>query len=57
MGVGRIFSRGGTRGFSKIFLVGPKVVKFVFYHSKPRKQLFFAEIFKIEGFLASLPPF
>jgi len=35
MGFGRIFSRGGSRGFSQNFFQGePKVVKFVFYPSK-----------------------
>jgi len=37
--------------FSKSFSRGGKVLKFVFYHSKLRKQPFFAEIFKF------LPPF
>jgi len=38
MGLGKIFSRGGTRGFFQNFSrVGPKVVKFVFSHSKLRK--------------------
>jgi len=32
------FQGGTTRGFSKIFLGGPKVVKFVFSHSNLRKQ-------------------
>jgi len=44
------FCHGGALGdFSKIFPGGPKVVKFVFFHSKLRKQPFFAEIFKIQG--------
>jgi len=39
MGVGRNFSRGATSGFFQKFFYGrPKVVKFVFYHSKLRKQ-------------------
>jgi len=37
IGVGKILSRGA---FQKVFLGGPKVVKFVFYHSKLRKQPF-----------------
>jgi len=35
MGVGRNFSRGATSGLLQTFFYGgPKVVKFVFYHSK-----------------------
>jgi len=52
MGVGKIFSRGGTRGFSQKFSRGgPKVVNFnfVFSHSKLTKQPFFAKHFKIQG--------
>jgi len=42
MGVGRVFSKGVTLGdFSKIFPGGSKVVKFVFSHSKVRKQPFY----------------
>jgi len=40
MGVGKIFSRGLLWIFPKIFLGWPKVVKFVFCHSKERKQRF-----------------
>jgi len=40
MVVGRIFHGKATRGFSKIFLGVPKLVKFVFSHSKLRKQPF-----------------
>ena len=42
MDVGRNFSRGGgTSEFvPKLFYGGPKMVKFVFYHSKLRKQHF-----------------
>jgi len=42
MGVGRIFFQGeGALGaFSKIFLLGSKVVKFVFSYSKLRKLTF-----------------
>jgi len=41
MGVGRNFSRGPLVDFSnKFFYGGPKMVKFVFYHSKLRKQHF-----------------
>ena len=46
MGIGKIFSRGVTSRFFQVFLRGPKVVKFVFYHSKTKKTAFFAEIFK-----------
>jgi len=55
--VGRVFPGGGEPlgDFSKIFLWGPKVVKFVFAHSKLRKQPFFAEIFKTQGAQAPLP--
>jgi len=51
MGGGRIISRGGPIGdFPKIFSRGwPKVVKFVFYRSKLKKQPFFANDFKIQG--------
>jgi len=54
MDVGRIFSRGGHWGFSKIFPGGAKVVKFVFFPLETKKQLFFAKLFKIQGFE---PPF
>jgi len=48
------FFNGAPAGhFSKTFPEGPKVVKFVFSHTKLRKQPFFAEIFKIQG--APLP--
>jgi len=41
MGIGKIFSTGGYECISpKVFLGRPKVMKFVFYHSKLRKQLF-----------------
>jgi len=41
MGVERNFSRGATSGFLQKFFHGePKVVKFVFCHSKLRKQHF-----------------
>ena len=49
MGVGWIFSRGGLRVFSLIFLGGPKVSKFVFSHSKLRKQPFLTKISKSRG--------
>jgi len=55
MGIGRIFSRGGTGGFSKIFPGGPKVVKFVFSHSKLKKQPFLLKISKSRGALAHSP--
>jgi len=41
MGVGRNFFQGGTNVFfQNFFYEGPKVVKFVFYDSKLREQLF-----------------
>jgi len=41
VGVERNFSRGATSGFFQTFSDGgPKVVKFVFYHSKLRNQHF-----------------
>jgi len=44
------FQGGPTRGFFQIFSRGrPNEVKFVFSHSKLRKQPFFAEKFKIQG--------
>jgi len=46
--VGRMISRGGTRGFFLKFSRGPKVVKYDFSHSKLRKQPLFAENFKIQ---------
>jgi len=50
MGVGRIFSRGRPgRDF-------PKAVKFVFYPSKLKKQLFFANNFNIQRGPSPLPP-
>jgi len=53
------FSRGGaTRVFSKIFLGGPKVVKFVFSYSKLRKQPFLLKFSKSKGGQGHpLPPF
>jgi len=45
MGVGRNFSRGGTSGLFKKFIYGrQKVVKFVFYHSKLKKQHFLLKL-------------
>jgi len=47
MGAGRISSRGDSRGFSQNFFQRrPKVVKFVYYPSKLKKQPFFASNFK-----------
>jgi len=58
MDVGRNFSRGGAVGdFPKIFPEGPKVVKFVFYPSKLKKQPFLLIILKSRGALDPLPPF
>jgi len=57
MGVGKIFSRGAPGDSSKIFPVRVKVVKFVFSHSKARKQHFLLKFSKSrgEGPLAPLP--
>jgi len=44
MGFGRIYPGGHLWIFPKVFLRGPKVVKFVFYHSQLRKQLFLLKI-------------
>jgi len=49
MGVGRIFSKGALRDFSKIFLGKGNSGKICFSHSKLRKKSFFANIFKIQG--------
>jgi len=46
MGVERMFSRGGTRGFFLNFSRGEKVVKFVFSLSKPWKQPFLLKFSK-----------
>jgi len=58
MGVGRIFSKGEPVGdFPNFFFRGePKVVKFVFYPSKMKKQPFFANNFKIQGMARSPCP-
>jgi len=52
------FFLGGELGdFFKIFPGGPKVMKFVFSHSKLRKQPFFAMNFKIQlGSRPTCPP-
>jgi len=57
MGVRKTFSKGeDIWGFFQNFSrAGTKVVKFVFPHSKLRKQPFFAEIFKIQGARPPLP--
>ena len=44
------FSGGALGDSSKIFLGGPKVVKFLFSLSKLRKQSFLQKIFKIQNF-------
>jgi len=51
LGVGRdFFQGGGSRGFSqKFFQGGPKVVKFVFYPSKLKNNLFLPIISKSRG--------
>jgi len=41
------FQGGGNRGFFQNFPRGPKLMKFVFSHSKLTKQPFFANNFKI----------
>jgi len=47
MGIGRGFSMGAPLGdFFKSFLGGPKVAKFVFSHSKLRKQPFLLKFSK-----------
>jgi len=57
MGVGRIFSRGATRGFLQIFSRGgSKVVKFVFCHSKLKNNLFLLKISKSRGIVLPCPP-
>jgi len=57
MGVGRIFPGVASRGFSQNFFPGgTKVVKFVFYPSKLKKQRFFANNFKIQGARTPAPP-
>jgi len=56
MDIGRIFSRvGAPREFFQNFSRGGEMVKFVFYHSKLRKQPFFATIFIFQGGQAPLP--
>ena len=56
MGVGRIFSRGASRGFSQFFFQeGPNVVKFVFYPSNLKKKTLLLIISKSMG--ANAPPF
>jgi len=57
MSVGRIFSRRATRGFFQNFSGGPKVVKFVFYTSKLKNNLFLLKCSKSRGALLPLPPF
>jgi len=52
----KYFAQGGALGdFSKIFLGGRKVVKFVFSHLKLRKQPFLLKFSKSRGALS--PPF
>jgi len=52
------FQGWAMRGFCQIFSSGwPKVVKFVFYHSKLRKQLFLLTFSKSRGSLAPCPSF
>jgi len=48
MVVGRIFSRGGTRGFFQIFSRGVKSGDIVFFPLKTKKSIFFAKNFKIQ---------
>jgi len=56
MGVGRIFPGRAIGSFSKIFLGGPKVAKFVFSHSKLRKQPFLLKFSKYRGPWPLAPP-
>ena len=57
MGVRRNLPREGPLGdFSKILLGGPKVVKFIFSHSKLRKQPFFDIFQNPRGPRPPLPP-
>ena len=53
MGVGRIFPRRDTRGFSKIFPGVAKSDEICFFPLKTKKATFFAKIFKIQG---AFPP-
>ena len=57
MGIRRIFFRRANSAFFKVFLWGPKVVKFRFSHSKVTRQLFLLKISKSRGSLGPLPPF
>jgi len=50
-----VFQGQATNGFFPNISRGAKVVKFVFSHSKIKKQLIFAEIVKIQGSFAPLP--
>ena len=51
------FRGGGSRGFYQNFFQGwPKVVKFVFYHSKLKKQPFLLIISNFRGAGPPLPP-
>jgi len=51
------FQGVASRRFSQNFFQGAKVVKFVFYPLKLKKQPFFANNFKIQGVTkAPLPP-
>jgi len=53
----RDFFQGGTLGdFSKIILGVAKTGKILFFPLETKKTTFFAEIFKIQGVKAPLPP-
>ena len=49
MSVGRIFSRGGPRGFFLNFSSGAKSGEIWFFPLETKKTTFFAENFKIQG--------
>ena len=56
MCVGRIFPGGPLGHFPKTYPEGPKVVKFVFSHSKLRKYLFLLNFSKSRVGQGPLPP-
>ena len=55
MGVGRIFSRGGTRGFFQNSSREAKSSEICFSPLKTKKTTFFAKHFKIQAGLPRLP--
>jgi len=56
MGVGKIFSRGASRGFSQIFFQGGKSGEICFLPLKIEKTTISANNFKIQGGLPPSPP-